>query len=216
MSMSKKTIFIIFVVAVISLAILIFCLNCKTAVSTKPISLTLDKVAETDHYLGNKEAKLVIVEYSDFQCPACAYYEPIARQAVEAYKDKAVLIYRDFPLRQIHKNSDVAAQAVEAAGKQGKFFEMSEKMFINQQNWSNSDNPNDIFLTYAEELGLDKDLFVADSISKIIKDKIENDLASGEEFDLTYTPTFYFNGDKVENPQDLESFKVLIEEYLNK
>ena len=95
-------------------------------------SLSINKIVSSDRIKGNPEAKAVLMEYSDFQCPACAAYQPIVKQIVEEFSaeggDKMVFVYRHFPLSQ-HKNSKKAASAAEAAGKQEKFWEMHDLIF---------------------------------------------------------------------------------------
>jgi protein-disulfide isomerase len=93
-------------------------------------------VAQDDWVKGNKDSKVIVVEYSDFQCPACAAYFPMVEQVMDEYKDKVAFVYRHFPLTSIHPHAEPMARAAEAAGKQGKFWEMYELIFKNQNAWS--------------------------------------------------------------------------------
>ncbi|MBI4215316.1 MAG: thioredoxin domain-containing protein, partial [Parcubacteria group bacterium] len=131
---------------------------------------SIDKVSPSDWKYGVESAETILVEYSDFQCPACAYYHPIVQQLAEKYKEKLQFVYRHFPLKNIHKNAAPAAWAAEAAGKQGQFWEMQDKLFANQDEWANQKNPKDIFEQYAQSLGLDMEKFKSDFDSKEVRD----------------------------------------------
>lgn len=99
--------------------------------------VTIPNTIEADDWVrGNKAAKVVLVEYSDFECPGCGAYYPIVEQLVEEYGDKIAYIYRHFPLTAIHKNAETMARAAEAAGKQGKFWDMYHLIFTNQSQWA--------------------------------------------------------------------------------
>ena len=102
---------------------------------SKPALLT-SAVSDSDWVKGNRSAPVVLVEYSDFQCPACAASAPLVKQLTEEFGNKIAFVYRHFPLPQ-HKNAYPAAQAAEAAGKQGKFWEMADLIFANQTKWEN-------------------------------------------------------------------------------
>jgi protein-disulfide isomerase len=171
------------------------------------------QVESIDHLKGNPEAKIIIVEYSDFQCPACAFYYGIVRKLMEEKGDEMAFVYRHFPLAQIHKNSERAAFAAEAAGRQGKFWEMHNALFDNQSSWENSGEVEQDFLKYAQEIGLNIDQFEADLKSQDVKDKVDRDYRSGLTSRVNATPTFFVNGTKIENPRSYESFKKIIEDY---
>ena len=97
---------------------------------TAPVKVV---VASDDHTTGPADAKVVLVEYADFQCPTCKAFDPIVTKISAEYSDRVKYIYRYFPLVQIHKNAIIAATAAEAAGKQGKFWEIKTKLFDNQK-----------------------------------------------------------------------------------
>jgi protein-disulfide isomerase len=90
-----------------------------------------NEISSMDHALGPETARLTILEYSDFQCPACASYAPVMTQVLAKYPEDVRLVYRNFPLNQIHPNAYEAALAAEAAGKQGKFWDMHDLLFAN-------------------------------------------------------------------------------------
>lgn len=170
----------------------------------------------SDWVKGNKQAKIVLIEYSDFQCPACASYYPIVKQLAEESSQSAQFVYRHFPLSTIHANADLAARAAEAAGRQDKFWQMHDKLFENQTEWANERNPVDTFAKYAEELNLDINKFRNDLDLQEIKEKVRKDIRSGEVAEVNATPTFFVNGKKIQSPRSYEEFLKKIEEEINK
>lgn len=174
-----------------------------------PLSLT-SAIIESDWIRGNKEAKVVLTEYSDFQCPACASYHGIVEQLHNDFGDRLAIIYRHFPLRQIHANAEIAALSAEAAGKQDKFWEMHDMIFENQKKWEAVKNAEEIFIGYAEELGLNSEQFKNDLESKELEDKVEADYQSGVKAGVNHTPTFFVNGAEIQNPRSYEEFKNII------
>ncbi len=173
---------------------------------------SVDKVVETDHMRGATSSPVILIEYSDFQCPACAAYFPMVEKMVSENADKLTFVYRHFPLTQQHPNAIPSAKAAEAAGKQGKFWEMYELLFINQKNWAESKTAKIIFESYAKDLKLDMEKYAIDLESKETTDKITADQKSGYKAKVDSTPTFYINGQKIKNPQNNEQFKKLIED----
>jgi len=173
------------------------------------------EISEADWIKGNKEASAVLVEYSDFQCPACGAYYPLMKQITEDFGDKIAFVYRHFPLKQIHKHATLAAEAAEAAGQQGKFWEMHDLIFENQLTWSNKISSKDTFVEYAERLGLNAEKFKSDLESKEIKNKVESDYLSGISFGVNGTPTFFLNGKKLANPRAYDEFKQIIEQAIS-
>lgn len=155
-----------------------------------------NEITDHDRVKGDKAAKALLIEYSDFQCPACATYEPMLEQAVAEYGERVAFVYRHFPLRQIHPNAQLAAQAAEAAGMQSKFWEMHDKLFDTQTAWSSLSNPRDTFKTYAESLELNVETFMTDLDSETTKSAVEADYQSGVKANVQGTPTFYLNGAK--------------------
>ncbi|KKT86495.1 MAG: Protein-disulfide isomerase [Parcubacteria group bacterium GW2011_GWC1_45_9] len=166
---------------------------------------------DSDWKRGNPGAKVTLVEYSDFQCPACAVYYPVVEKIVQDYSDKILFVYRQFPLTRIHKNANLAAFAGEAAGRQNQFWQMSEKLFENQEIWSNANSAKEIFLGYAKELKLDEAEFLRDLESEAVKEKVFQDYQSGLKFQVDGTPSFFINGKRIQNPAGYESFKSIIE-----
>ena len=110
---------------------------------------------------------------------------------------------------------EVAAQAAEAAGKQNKFWEMHDMIFENQKEWSDERNVKEFFVMYAEALNLNKEQFVADFDLKEVMDKINADYKSGLRYSVNAVPTFFLNGEKLQNPRNYEDFKSIIQEYIS-
>jgi protein-disulfide isomerase len=146
------------------------------------------------HLKGNLDSNLTLVEYSDFQCPACKAAAPDIAKLVEEFGDKFKLEYRHFPLRSIHPNAQIGAQAAEAAGMQGKFWEMHDMLFDKQSEWSQSFNPEKYFKQYAEELGINTDRFVYDLNSDVVKDVVNKQFSEAESLKLPGTPSFVVDG----------------------
>jgi len=176
------------------------------------------KVAITaeDWTRGASSPKVTIIEYGDFQCPACGAYEPLFRQAQEDFKDSLLFAYRHFPLVQIHPNALLASKACEAAGKQGKFWEMHDLLFEKQTEWSNATNAKDLVKGYAASLALDATRFATDLDSKEIEEKIRNHYEGGAKVGVSGTPSLFVNGEKVTNPRDYQELKRMIEDAIEK
>jgi protein-disulfide isomerase len=145
---------------------------------------------------GNPEALVKLVEFSDFQCPACASFQPALKELEARYPDQLSLEFKHFPL-PMHPYSMQASVATESAGQQGKFFEFHDLLFANQQEWSSSATPGIYFTRYAEQLGLDVELFRDHQKSIILRDKVRKDAQDGRDIGINATPTFFLNGEKM-------------------
>ncbi|MBI3109796.1 DsbA family protein [Candidatus Daviesbacteria bacterium] len=203
--MLKK--FILWAVILVGLAGALFGL-------TKILSTPPTKPPATQAVKGETNAKVTLIEYSDFQCPACAAYYPVVKQLTQEFGQNIYFTYRYFPLSSIHKNARISSQAAEASGKQGKFWEMHDLLFENQNEWSNLPAPKEKFKEYAKFIGLDMEKFQNDLESKEVKERIESDYSSGLSLGVNATPTFFLNGVKLQNPKSYEEFKAKIEEFL--
>lgn len=172
-----------------------------------------DGITTADWVKGNAESKVTIVEYSDLQCPACKARLPLIKKIMDEFGNHIRFTYRHFPLRQLHKNSQIAAQAAEAAGLQGKFWEMHDQLFANQEAWSvlEGDKLETAFGLYAAQIKLDIPRFNKDLNSNAVRDAVNADADSGEDANVTSTPTFFLNGSKI-NPADYEDFRALVRE----
>lgn len=167
-------------------------------------------ITNNDHVKGATNAKVTIVEFSDFQCPACKSYAPVLNELVKIFPNDVRLVYKHFPLRSIHLRAQGAAEAAEAASLQGKFWEMVDKLFSGQEIWSKGKG-SDQFEAYAKEFGLDTLKFKNDLASNEVKNAVNDDYKEGLDIGINSTPTFYLNGKKIVNPDSLEAFKALIE-----
>jgi len=160
-------------------------------------------------------AKVTIVEYSDYQCPACAYYHPIVDSLKQEFGDDLSVEYKYFPLNS-HQYAALAARAAEAARNQGKFLEMHNLLFENQQQWSSSNNPISSIINYARELDLDMDKFRQELNAAETQQIVMEEKQEGIQMGVNSTPTFYINGEKLEqNPNTYNGFKSIIEGYMN-
>lgn len=204
------------VVGVIVLVIggLIMLVNSSSSPSSQAANVA--PVSEKDIKKGKSDAKVTLIEYSDFQCPACAAYHPLVSQIIEEYKDKILFVYRNFPLTNIHPNAKIAAQAAYAAHKQNKFFEMGDLLFTNQKDWEKERDPRGIFMDYARELKLDVKKFQDDMNSNEAKKFIEDSENQALSEGINQTPTFIVNGNKITSPRSYEEFKKILDDELNK
>ena len=168
-------------------------------------------LSQTDHVRGAKDGKVTLVEFGDFQCPACAAFEPIIRQVMTDNKDVLKFSFRHFPLTQIHKNALLAAKASEAAALQGKFWEMHDILYDKQEEWGEALNAREFIMIYANTLKLDIKKFSNDLESKVLEDKILAEFKEGVKLKVEGTPTFFLNGKKVEDtPRNLADFNKMI------
>lgn len=174
------------------------------------------EIVEEDNIKGPEDARITIVEYSDFECPACAAYYPIVQKLLETFPDDVRFVYRHLPLKSIHPNAERAAQAAEAAGRQNKFFEMHDLLFEKQDEWSSAEDFDAVLLEYAKEIELDESQFATDIDSTEVAERVDGDVKAAYTLNLQSTPSFFVNGSKIQNPDGFEAFKDLIEGELNK
>ncbi len=162
-----------------------------------PGSTGLDPVTDQDWTRGPRESKVVLIEYSDLQCPACAAYLPVLKTLLEKDKDKFLFVYRHFPLKSTHQFAELAARHAEAAGMQGKFWEFHDLLFEKQLEWSREKEPAKKFVEYASSLGLNTDQLAKDAAGQSAKDKVETQYQGGLRVKVDSTPTFFLNGSKL-------------------
>lgn len=145
-------------------------------------------VSDDSMKIGNASASAYLVEFSDYQCPACKAFDPTVRDIMGRYQDKLLFVYRNFPLEQ-HPYAVTAALAAGAAAKQGKFWEMHNLLFDNQERFSDS-----LWKELAQTAGLDLTKFESDMQNPDIKAQIEKDRQAGIKLGVNATPTFFLNG----------------------
>jgi protein-disulfide isomerase len=176
-----------------------------------PVEQTMNK--DLAHAKGNPNSKVKIVEYADFQCPACAASKPMVDQMLKEYGDRVYFEYIHYPL-PIHRWARDAAAAGEAAGQQGKFWEYSDVLYAKQTEWSEKDNAPEIFKQYAKDLGLDVDKFTQAMNSESVKDKVQKSVDAGNKVAVQATPTFFVNGTRYTGGMPLDDWKKIIDQGL--
>lgn len=150
-------------------------------------------VSGEDHSQGSDNAAITLVEYGDYQCGYCGEAYTFVKEAQDALGDDLRFVFRNFPLAEAHPHATAAAQAAEAAAAQGKFWEMHDRLYENQQALSSSD-----LMGYAKEAGLDLEQFKKDIGSDAISNKVDADFESGVRSGVNGTPSFFVNGKKYE------------------
>jgi len=168
---------------------------------------TLVATGADDPVKGAATAPVTIVEFSDFQCPFCSRVNPTLKQVEDKYGDKVRVVFRNFPLLQIHPNAAKAAEAASCAADQGKFWEMHDKLFANQQKLAVDD-----LKAHATELGLKADVFNQCLDSGKKEAEWKKDMDEGSSYGLTGTPAFFINGRLISGAQPLEAFSTIIDE----
>lgn len=163
-----------------------------------------------DNVQGNASSSVIIVEYSDFECPACRSYSGVVKQLMVEFETKVAFVYRNFPLTEIHANAELAARAAEASGKQDKFWEMHDLLFEKQDEWANATNPEPLFESYSKLLGISVDQFKIDIGSKEVRDFVRAQRVNALKLGLQGTPTFFINGKQIKNPSSVDAFRLLI------
>ena len=148
-------------------------------------------VGTADHFQGNKNAVIELVEYGDYQCPHCGRAYPIIKSIQKKLGDKLKFVFRNFPLAEVHPNATNAAVAAETAALQGKFWEMHDTIYEHQEHLGDSH-----LIKYAAVIGLDVKQFEVDFEKPAVLDKVENDFESGVTSGVNGTPTFFVNGER--------------------
>lgn len=160
----------------------------------------------TNHIEGQGSTGVKLVEYGDYECPVCADFYRAVNQMEAQFSKQIYFQFRNLPLTQIHQNAFAAARAAEAAGKQGKYFQMHNLLYVNQNDWVSSSNPQSFFDNYAKQLGLNISKFDSDYSSSAVNDAINADIAA---FNKTgqqmATPTFFLDGKYVDNSKFIDS-----------
>lgn len=165
----------------------------------------------THHVEGTSPEGITFVEYGDYECPVCGSFYSVVKQVAAKYNDKVVFQFRNLPLTSIHPNAFAGARAAEAAGLQGKYWEMHDLLYENQDptgqsGWVSSSNPLSYFDQFAKQLGLNASQFDKDYASEQVNNAINADLnAFAKTGDEMATPTFYLDGKKVDNSQLVDS-----------
>ncbi|HEY2003508.1 MAG TPA: thioredoxin domain-containing protein [Candidatus Saccharimonadia bacterium] len=164
-------------------------------------------IRDNSHKTGSGSVQLV--EFGDYQCPACGAAYPNVKQLMKDYNGKVTLYFRNFPLTQIHQNAMLGAEAAEAAGDQGKYWEMHDKLYENQKDWGelNGTDAESKIVGYAKDLGLDTDKFKKAIDDEQFKQVIAQDMADGNALGINATPTFYLNGTQLQGGYDYATLR---------
>lgn len=166
-----------------------------------------------DWIKGNPDAEVVVVKYSDFQCPACRIYASMDNQLSRELEEEVLFVYRHFPLRSF-PYSQLASRYSEAAGRQDQFWGMHDLIYINQEMWSRSDDAESIFRRFADSLDLDMSQLDEDLEDPYLMDRILSDYEDGQRVGVRAVPALFINGEQVENPRSMDAYRNLIESYL--
>lgn len=149
--------------------------------------------AQPPNFKGAQNSAVVLEEFADYQCPTCATMHPVMNEITAIYGSRIKFIYRNFPLTQIHRNAYEASVAAEAAGLQGKFWDMQNLIFQNQRNWQGVEVVRPIFEGYAQTLGLDVEKFKTDVAGLPAKQRVDMDVMRGRSLNINQTPTVLVN-----------------------
>lgn len=168
-------------------------INAAEVITDQPVS---------DHVKGDKDSKVVFIEYGDYQCPVCGRIHAPLESALAPYveQDKIAFVFRDFPITSIHPNALAAASAAEAAGLQASYWEMYDLLYQNQRQWSSAaaDERQDLFDSYAKQLGLNVEQFRQAMSSQKVAQNISFDQALANKVGANSTPTFVLNGQNLD------------------
>ncbi len=208
--MNKFTLLVVLLVAAMMALIAFMAQSTKDERQPRPIAEVL-AIASDDFVLGNAQSPVVVVEYFDFECPACRAQHSLVKELVAEHGDRFALVVRHFPL-SFHRNAHTAAWAFEAAARQGKAVEMAELIFEHQDTWAGKASNAALFYPYAEGLGLDIQQFQEDIFSDAIKKKVDRHLKEGRSIGIQATPTFFVNGQQVQGIQGVSDFIQAVEE----
>tara|TARA_B100000029_G_scaffold192682_1_gene190749 strand:- start:7555 stop:8259 length:705 start_codon:yes stop_codon:yes gene_type:complete len=171
------------------------------------------EISDSDHIRGTTENSVTIVVYADFQCPACATEHETMTQLWPSIRDRALLIFRHYPITAQHPNSWTASLYAEAAARQNRFWEMHDYLFATQPIWASMNNVEGEFDSYALELNLDIDQLHEDIESEEVISKIRNDQRGGNSAGVRSTPAVFINGRLLANPSRTRIIEAVNEEY---
>jgi len=205
--MQKETKILLGIIAVIVAGLIgVFVVFNKQGSSTTTDSSKL--VRQTSQKQGSGSVQLV--EFGDYQCPACGAAHPNVKKLMSEYDGKVTFVFRNYPLETIHRNALVAAKYAEASAKQSKFWQMHDKLYESQKEWSELGDPTSKFAEYAKSLGISVDQLKKDANSSAIAAIINQDKSDGDAVGVQGTPSFFVNGKAVAN-YDYASLKTAID-----
>jgi protein-disulfide isomerase len=150
--------------------------------------------AEPPRAKGPATAAVTLEEFGDYQCPSCGVFNPVVKKLVGTYGDRLRVVFRHLPLQSIHRNAAMAARAAEAAGLQGRFWEMHDVIYENQKEWSDLPDPRPKFTEYAQRAGVDPERFKTDLEGNAVAVRIVADVRRASALGITGTPSVLING----------------------
>lgn len=202
--MSKRAWIIFIVIVIILLGGLVVLSNQNKIDISKIDPFTIQPARASsgniaDHVFGKADSKVVLIEYGDYQCPGCGSVYPTLKTLSEKYQQQIAFVFRNFPLTTLHPNALAAAATAEAAGLQGKFWQMHNQLYETQSSWEGAsiDERTATFKDYASQLGLNVDTYNKDLAGNAINQKISFDQALGKKINITGTPSIYLDGKAV-------------------
>jgi protein-disulfide isomerase len=163
--------------------------------------------AGRDHIQGRTDAPAALLEYGDFECPACGMVYPIVKAVQQQLGERLCFAFRHFPLTNVHPHAEHAAEASEAAGAQGRFWEMHDILFENQEALD-----DESLVTYADALGLDAERVLREVLSEKYRAQIRDDFKTGVRSGVNGTPTFFINGQRYDGARDFASLLAAVSE----
>jgi protein-disulfide isomerase len=209
----KPLIIIVLAVAVAGGAAVYFSRQPDVAATPTATSPTL-KNTGGGHFRGPETAKVTLVEFGDYQCPSCKAFHPLVQETLARYPEQVRLEFHHYPLVSIHPNAMAASLAAEAAGDQGKYWEMHDLLFETQEQWARSPNPEPDLLALASRIGLDQNAFMQAMRSPQLQDRVLQDVVRAREGNVEAVPTFFINGQKQNIPLSINAFVDVIENHL--
>ncbi|HEU0266798.1 MAG TPA: thioredoxin domain-containing protein [Candidatus Saccharimonadaceae bacterium] len=202
--MNKKTWVVFIIICIVILGGLVFLsqrgrVDVSNINQNKIIPASQQNGEIADHAKGNLKSPVIFVEYGDYQCPYCGEAYPQVKKVTTKYLGQITYIFRNFPLTTLHPNALAAAAAAEAAGIEGKYWQMHDLLYENQNDWANdsSSQRTSTFDNYAKQIGLNETTFNNDMNSQRVQQKINFDRAIGSKVGVTGTPTFFLDGKQV-------------------
>lgn len=177
---------------VVILVAAVFILGKGAADPNAPVNQSV-LIRSDSHKIASDSAKVTLVEFGDFECPYCGEYYPNIEKVLQDDQGKVNFVFRNFPLPQ-HTHAQIAAEAAEAAGEQGKYWEMVNKLYTNQNDWANAADPLSNFVSYAKSIGINSDTFKTEVQQNKFQSKIDADVTDGTALHVDHTPTLYIDG----------------------
>ena len=203
----NKLKWIIFSAFTIGILVVLVVVSNNSQIDISKIDVNAIQVANSandniaDHVFGKAGSKVTLIEYGDYQCPPCANIHPVVKLISEKYKDQLQFVFRNYPITSSHPNAKAAAATAESAGLQGKFWEMHNKIYETQSDWSDLsiNERGSFFENLASGLGLDIEKFKNDIAEPKINEKINFDSTLAKKAGVEGTPSFYLNGTSLDS-----------------